>query len=168
MNKEQPELKKILHFLKTIAIEVIEKDLTEATFLPGLSLGPNAIYVDYSRLQYPGDLLHEAGHIAVTEPSKRKLIGTDKMDANWPTQGDEIAAILWSYAALSHLGLPSEFVFHNNGYKDSSQWFIENFTSGNFIGLPLLQWFKMASTDEEISKHAHPPFPAMLNWLRSD
>jgi len=168
MIKEQPELDIVLHFLKSINIQVIEKELTEPTFLPGLLLGPDVIYIDYSRLLYAGDILHEAGHIAVTLPSCRKLIGTDKMNLDWPTQGDEIAAILWSFAALSHLGLSPEFVFHKNGYKGNSQWFIENFTNKNFIGLPLLQWFKMASRDEEISKYGSAPFPTMLHWLRPE
>lgn len=65
--KENDEVKKVLFFLNEIGIEIIEKEL-EATFLPGLDLGPNCIYIDYSKLLYPGDILHEAGHIAVTIP----------------------------------------------------------------------------------------------------
>ena len=168
MDKGNCELERIITFLTSIGIKIVEKDIPEITFLPGLHLGPNTIYLDLAKLKYPGDLLHEAGHIAVTAPSQRNIIGTEKIDKDWPTQGDEIAAILWSYAALSHLSLPPEFVFHENGYKGTSGWFIDNFTSGNYIGLPLLQWFKMAYSNNEISCHNKPLFPAMQNWLRSE
>lgn len=165
MTKIDLQLQKIIQFLETIGIQVIEKDLDDTTFLPGLSLGPDTVYVDYSKLKYPGDLLHEAGHIAVTSPEERKLAGSDKMAEGWPSQGDEIAAILWSYAAALHLKLPPEFVFHEHGYKGNSQWFIDNFTAGNYMGLPLLQWYTMAPSTEKVVS-GMPAFPAMQHWMR--
>lgn len=168
MDSKQYQLNKVINFLKSIGIEVIEKELTQTTFLPGLMLGSNAIYIDTQKLLYPGDILHEAGHIAVTPPLQRQLIGSDDMPADWPTMGDEITAILWSFAAVTHLDLPPEFVFHGNGYKDSSDWFIENFTSGNYIGLPLLQYFKMANSPEESLQNPETAFPYMVNWLRPE
>lgn len=162
------EIKKVIQFLDEIGIAVIEKELPDSTFLPGLDIENDRILVDYAKLKYPGDILHEAGHIAVTSLSERKLIGTEKMPSEWPTQGDEIASILWSFAALSHLNLDPDFVFHDNGYKNSSDWYIENFTSGTYMGLPLLQWLKMAYSDKEISKNKNLAFPVMQNWLRPD
>ena len=76
--------------------------------------------MDSEKLKYPGDLLHEAGHIAVTEEKLRSLIGTEQMESSWPTDGDEIAAILWSFAACQHLGLELEVVFHPDGYKNAN------------------------------------------------
>jgi len=149
----------IVKFLESIGIRIVERDLAEDTFLPGLMLGPDCIYIDHKKLKYPGDILHEAGHIAVTSPSERKLIGTQEMPQEWPTQGDEIVAILWSFAALNHLQLKPDFVFHENGYKGNSKWFIDNFTSGNFMGLPLLEWYKMTNKTE---------FPKMRHWIRPD
>lgn len=104
--------------------------------MPGLSLGQNCIYVDYSKLLYPGDLLHEAGHLAVTTAEQRDNIGKISSDENWPTDGEELGAILWSYAALKHIGIPEQVVFHENGYKNDSQWLIDNFKNGVYIGLP--------------------------------
>lgn len=47
----------------------------------------------------PGDLLHQAGHIAVTEAAKRSTVsGADLGDA-----GEEIVTILWSFAAARKL-----------------------------------------------------------------
>lgn len=163
--KENEEVKKVIFFLKEIGIAIIEKELGE-TFLPGLDLGPNCIYIDYNKLLYPGDILHEAGHLAVTVASERKLVGTAQISKDWPTQGDEIAALLWSYAALHHLQLPADFVFHSNGYRGNSEWFISNFTSGNYMGLPLLEWMGLCLGNEKAEKEQKMPFPAMQKWIR--
>ncbi|QSB25218.1 MBL fold metallo-hydrolase [Flavobacterium sp. CLA17] len=159
------ELQKILSFLKEIGLDIIEKEL-ETTFLPGLSLGPNCLYVDYDKLLYPGDILHEAGHLAVTTSSQRQLAGTKKIAADWPTQAEEIGAILWSFAAANHLQLPLEFVFHPHGYKNESDWLISNFTNENYIGLPFLEWIGLCLGKERAVKENKPAFPAMLKWMR--
>lgn len=156
-DNEQDIIDKILDFLKAIQVNVIETQLPDDTFLPGLSLKGDTILMDPKKLKYPGDLLHEAGHIAVTEETSRNLIGTDKMDTEWPTAGDELATILWSFAALKHLNLDLEVVFHPNGYKDDSEWLIDQFSSKNYIGLPLLEWMGLCSAET---------FPKMKKWLR--
>ena len=155
MNKNTTKI--IIDFLTSIHINVIEKELTNNTFLPGLSLLGNTILMDSNKLKYPGDLLHEAGHIATTEEHKRQLIGTSKMDTTWPTDGDEIATIIWSYAACRHLKLDLEVVFHPNGYKNDANWLITQFSNKNYIGLPLLEWMNLCNKDD---------FPEMIKWLR--
>lgn len=157
MTEHQGALQIILRFLRSINIEVIETALPEDTFLPGLSLKGSSILMDKDQLKYPGDLLHEAGHIATTEETMRPLIGSEKMPDNWPEDGGEIAAILWSYAAARHLNLGLEVVFHPNGYKNDSEWLIEQFSNKNYLGLPLLEWMGLCSAEE---------FPVMRKWLR--
>lgn len=166
--KNEAYLKKILVFLDEIGINVIEKELPDATFLPGLALKAETIFVDYKKLKYQGDFLHEAGHIAVTSIKNRPLIGSDKMPADWPTQGDEMVAILWSFAAAKHIDIPLDFLFHSEGYKGSSEWLIETFSDENYIGLPFLQWLKMAHSNDEVSKNEKLAFPVMKNWIRPD
>lgn len=153
------EREKILQFLDQIGIAVIETELADDCFLPGLALEKNAILMDPKRLKFPGDLLHEAGHLAVTEEKLRLLIGTSEMDSGWPSDGDELAAILWSYAALKHLDLRPEVVFHSEGYKNESEWLIQQFQNENYIGLYLFEWMGFCSQKEK-------PFPNMLKWLR--
>ncbi|MDG5492069.1 hypothetical protein [Psychroserpens sp. SPM9] len=157
MNSDETTLNQIIQFLNSIQIRVIPTQLNETTFLPGLQLKGQSILIDKDRLKYPGDLLHEAGHIAVTEASLRPLIGTPEMDNNWPNLGDEIVAILWSYAALRHLDLEPKVVFHPQGYKNASNWFIEQFTNETYMGLPLLSWMGLCNTED---------FPVMKRWLR--
>lgn len=160
------ELQKIISFLEEIKLKTIEKKLNDDTFLPGLELGPDCLYIDYSKLKYPGDILHEAGHLAVTPAAERKHIGTDIMPKDWPTQGDEIGAMLWSFAAAKHLELPLEVVFHPNGYKGNSEWLIDNYTQQNFIGLPFLEWAGLTLTIERADRENLQPFPVMQKWLR--
>lgn len=157
------EREKIILFLQEIGIQVKETELPDDCFLPGLAIEKNTILMDPSRMKFPGDLLHEAGHLAVTEEALRPLIGTDEMDPDWPTPGDEIASILWSYAALKHIDIKPEVVFHPYGYRNQSEWFIEQFQSGNYIGLPLLEWMGFCSASE---KEGVLPFPNMIKWLR--
>tara|TARA_R110000751_G_scaffold27954_2_gene73393 strand:+ start:112 stop:585 length:474 start_codon:yes stop_codon:yes gene_type:complete len=157
MNYEDPILNRIINFLNSIHINVISTNLSDDTFLPGLSLKGNTILIDQAKLKYPGDLLHEAGHIAVTETHRRPLIGTSEIGTNWPNLGDEIVAILWSYAALHHLKLDPKVVFHPDGYKNASDWFIEQFTNKVYMGLPLLSWMGLCNSED---------FPEMKKWLR--
>lgn len=160
------ETTKVLQFLKKIGIQIIEKKLDSTTFLPGLTLGSNCIYVDFTKLKYPGDLLHEAGHLAVTDGETRKLIDSNSPNEEWPTQGEEIAAILWSYAALTHLNLSPSFVFHADGYKGNSEWFISNFTNANYIGLPFLEWAGLALGENTAYLQKKEAFPVMQKWIR--
>lgn len=166
MKEEALVLDKILSFLKEIGIKVIEKELDDSCLLPGLGIGPNCLYLDRKKLSYPGDLLHEAGHLAVTAAEERSLIGTDDMDKNWPDGGNEMAAILWSYAAVRHLKLPPEVVFHENGYKKESGWIIQQLEKGRYIGLPLLEWMGLCNGPEKAKRGYAPAFPHMLKWLR--
>ncbi|TSJ39073.1 hypothetical protein [Fluviicola chungangensis] len=154
---------KIIHFLQQIGIPVIETELPDNCFLPGLAIERNAILMDPQRMKFPGDLLHEAGHLAVTEEKLRPLIGTEEMDPGWPSDGDELAAILWSYAALRYLELEPEVVFHPEGYKNESEWLIKQFANENYIGLPLLEWMGFCHSFE---KEGVAPFPHMVKWLR--
>lgn len=163
--KKSLETENIFRFLEEIGIQIIEKKLDSTTFLPGLALGSNCMYVDFDQLKYPGDLLHEAGHLAVTDGETRKNINNISNE-EWPTQGEEIAAILWSYAALTYLKLDPSFVFHADGYKGNSEWFISNFTKANYIGLPFLEWAGLALSDNRAQVENKEAFPVMQKWIR--
>jgi len=115
---------RIAAFVRGIGIDVRAAHVGEDTFLPGLAIAHGAILVDAARLKYPGDLLHEAGHIAVADHDERRA------PALSPTLGDEIAAQAWSYAALRHLDLSPELVFHADGYKGSSRALIAAYSAG--------------------------------------
>ena len=153
----QKIIETIVSFLHSINIKVIERELSNDTFLPGIDISGGTISIDLKKLKYPGDLLHEAGHIAVTEEKIRPLIGTPEISEIWPIDGDELAAILWSYAASCKLNLDMNIVFHRDGYKNESEWLIEQFNNKNYIGFPLLEWMSLCTKEE---------FPILRKWLR--
>ena len=159
MSRPADVLDSICTFLTEIGISFSEVSLNEDSFLPGILIKNGTLLIDKHQLNYPGDLLHEAGHIAVTVPSERSVLNNDVTNGKPEKQGDEIAVILWTYAACLHIGLPVEVVFHAEGYKGDSDWLINQFKSKNYIGLPLLVWMGMCSNDS---------FPAMKTWLRTE
>jgi carbamoyltransferase len=158
----------ITEFLQEIGIPTHYTTLTEETFLPGILIDKGTIYIDREKLLYPGDLLHEAGHIAVMMADERVKVrgnvGVVKESAE--AGGEEITAIIWSYAALTHLKLDLSVVFHPHGYKGASNWYIEQLEMGNYIGLPLLEWMGLCATGNNALKRNIKPFPHMIKWLR--
>ena len=62
----------IISFLIEIGLEVRKGEIQQTTFLPGIAMDCGALIVDESKLLYPGDLLHEAGHLAVIPAERRK------------------------------------------------------------------------------------------------
>jgi hypothetical protein len=107
-----------------------------------------------------GDLLHEAGHIAVASPEQRLI---DPFESNG---GDEMAAIAWSWAAAQHIGVAPDVLFHANGYKGDGAWLIETFSDGHFIGLPLLQLYGMTIEPKHAKPGGAKAYPHMLRWVR--
>lgn len=153
---------KIVAFLNTIGIRVIAGEIPDDTFLPGILVNGDTLVVDEAKLKYPGDLLHEAGHLAVMAPETRKQLYNDvSKDA-----GDELATLAWSWAALQHLELAPEVVFHSHGYKGASESLIKAFETGGDIGVPLLQWMGMTIERNKGEGHDVITFPGMIKWLR--
>jgi hypothetical protein len=112
-------------------------------------------------LLYPGDLLHEAGHLAVMSGERRMRIeGNAGKKA-----AEEMMAIAWSYAAAVYLGLQASVVFHEGGYKGGSASLIENFTNGQYIGLPMLQWIGLTADEKRAKELGIQPYPHMIKWV---
>lgn len=147
-----PLTDRIAGFLNEIGLTVRAGEIPERTFLPGIHVARGVLVVEESRLAYPGDLLHEAGHLAVTPAALRDSIDGDAGDYG----GEEMAAIAWSYAAAVYLGLSPDVVFHAAGYRGGASNLIENFGAGRYIGVPFLKWIGL--TDDA--------YPAMTRWLR--
>lgn len=151
----------ILDFLQEIGITVIKGEVPEKTILPGITVDNGVIVVNENKMSYPGDLLHEAGHLAVLPAAKR--MDTDYDVGN--KAAEEMMAIAWSYAALLHLGLSPECVFHENGYRGGSNSLIENFTEGRYIGVPMLQYLGLTAEPKRAETLGIAPYPAMIKWI---
>ena len=155
-----PLTERLVAFVRSIGINVRAATLPEKTVLPGLDIRHGAILVDEARMTHPGDILHEAGHLDVTDPLVRNAPTLS------PTPADEMTSIAWSYAALRHLALDPAVVFHDDGYKGEAASLIENFTAGHYFGMPLLQLYGMAVEPRRAAETGAEPYPHMLRWLR--
>lgn len=151
----------IAGFLSSIGMEVSPSALGE-TFLPGLMIRGGTLLIDEAKLTYPGDILHEAGHIAVTPANKRRELYLNAGDE----AGEEMAAIAWSYAAAVHTGIDLSIVFHPDGYRGGSQAIIDNFSQGRYVGVPLLEWYGLTAGKARAAELQVPAYPHMLKWLR--
>jgi hypothetical protein len=152
----------IVAFLRAIGLEVRAGPVAGDTVLPGIQVDRGVLFYDPAQLRYPGDLLHEAGHLAVKSVADRQLAGTD-LGAD---PAEEMMAIAWSYAAILHLELPPEVVFHPAGYRGGSTALLENFTAGRYIGVPMLQWHGLTRDERQAAAAGVAPFPKMRRWLR--
>lgn len=160
----------MVNFLNEIGIPVTQCTLEEQTSLPGITIANEGLLVDEDKLLYPGDILHEAGHIAVAPPSYRKTIsGTIDPEEDFKYAG-ELMALAWSYAAAVHLGIDPAIVFHEHGYHGQSQQILDNFRDGaaisGVIGVPMLQWTGMSAEGQHAQELGVPPFPHMIRWVR--
>ena len=156
-----PVTVRIVAFLREIGVEVRVAEINEETILPGISVDHGTILVDEFRLTYPGDLLHEAGHVAVTPAERRKRLDGDV----GKKASEEMMAIAWSYAAAVHLGLDLRILFHAGGYKGWSEALIENFTQGRYFGVPMLQWIGLTADEKRAKEMSLAAYPAMIKWV---
>lgn len=154
----------ILSFLSDIGILYQFELIKEKTFLPGIKISNGTLIIDNEQLLYPGDILHEAGHLACMPPEIRRDLN-DNLPNTDLHAGGEMMAIGWSYAACIFLKLDAEVVFHEHGYKGGSASLLENFEQSRFIGVPLLQWHGMTFDDQNAKTLGFEPYPVMQKWL---
>lgn len=147
-----PVTNQIVDFLDSIGIPVVAGEVSGPAFVPGIRICQGALVVDETRLDWPGDLLHEAAHLAMMPAVRRDELEEDVSNDG----GEELGAIAWSWAALSHLKLDPGTIFHPGGYCGGSRSIIENFGIGQYVGVPFLRWIGLTAED----------YPEMIQWLR--
>ena len=125
-----------------------------SSFLAGVTVRDGTLVIDRERLPWPGDILHEAAHIATAPPSRRGALN-GKLTV---TPAEEMAALAWSYAAAVAAGIDPHIVFHEGGYRNGGAHLVSQYASGmppGGPGAPMLQWWGMTTT-----------FPGMTHWIR--
>lgn len=152
---------RILPFLEEIGIEVDWIGEAKEQLLGGLAIVGGRILIDPETPVWPGDLLHEAGHIAAVAPEARPTLGPLDADAT-----DEMVAIAWSYAASLPCELPLKHLFHDGGYRGDSAALITSYATGRYIGAPMLGVYGMTADLRTALAEGIPAFPALSRWLR--
>ena len=157
---------KIADFLNDIGIEVIAANLSDECFLPGIVVENGRLLVDESRLEYPGDLLHEAGHLALAPSEIRPHLSGEVIIPNENMDLMEIQVTAWAYAATVFLSLEPNVLFHQGGYKGKSESLIFTFSVGIYPGAAGLEKTGLTAVGENARKLDVAPYPNMLKWVR--
>jgi hypothetical protein len=192
--KYHPEaLDPIVGFLRDIGFTVHFGAGAQGGFLPGVNIQAGTIHVDPDTLVGPGDLLHEAGHMAILPRRLHAQLGRD-LEADMraaiaaeagpdvptdpllfvPLQQSEMMAQAWSYAAALHLGVPLECIFFPGSYHVATyeglhpmqQWLM----AGSHHGLAALAYVGMtgfAGAFDMMGDNGLPPFPHMSRWVQA-
>jgi hypothetical protein len=158
-----PVTSTILAFLADIGLPVQHRAVTGPTAVPGITIDHGTLVVDPDTRSFPGDLLHEAGHVALLPPSVRAG-ATGRLEVGG---GYEVGAICWSVAAAWHLGLELDVVFHEEGYRGESDRLALTYRSGIALGAPMLEWAGLTWVSGR-EPAGEQPFPAMRRWVRVD
>src|SRR5215213_7680484 len=130
MNCSDPVVFRIVDFLGGIGVPVEAAEVGEDAFLPGIAVDRGGLRYDEARLTWPGDLLHEAAHIAVAPPAARELMTGDVAVPGLGMDLLEKAAVPWSYAAALAIDVDPALVFHAGGYRGQSEGLLRTFGFG--------------------------------------
>ena len=173
-------------FLNRIGLPVTRTTLSDDSFLPGVAVRMGQLVIDPERLGSPGDILHEAGHLAVAPARLRgrldgnidacaaALIADPDLDVT-EAEAARIArtepqAIAWSFAAALAAGVSPDCVFWAQGYGGqhggAPQLVMMQVAQGFFPGVQGLVLTGLCSAPPPFGDPADPvPFPQMKAWL---
>ena len=163
---QSPLTTRIVEFLTTIGIKIIPTNLESDGFLPGILVHKGRLLVDEAKLTYPGDLLHEAGHLSIAPSAVRASLGGEVVIPGTDMDAMEVQVTAWAYAAVVHLGLDPKVLFHEGGYRGKSAGLILTYALGVYPGVHGLQAAGMTATHEDARKLGVAPYPHMLKWVR--
>ena len=157
-----PVQTRIVDFIERLGIAVEVGEVPDDSFLPGCTVRYGKIIFNPDKV-YTGDLLHEAGHIAVSPPETRWT-----QEAIEHNPAEEMATIAWSYAAALEMGLDPAILFHEQGYSGGGGYLVPAFESepGNGPGVPLLAWYGMTAEPKHAAARGIPAYPVMTRWFR--
>ena len=156
----------IANFLIDIGIDVVPTTLDNQSFLPGIQVKDGKLLVDESKLTYPGDLLHEAGHLAVAPATIRNTLSGEVIIPGADMDSIEVQVTAWAFAAVRHLDIDPKVLFHEGGYRGKSRKLILTYSLGVYPGVFGLQQLDLTAAGSLASDLGVEPYPHMLKWLR--
>lgn len=164
--RDSDTVERILAFLRDIGLSVREADVGGDAFLPGVRVADGGLLVDRVRLRWPGDLLHEAGHLAVLPAALRATASGDLAAQEDVPHASEIEATAWAYAATVAIGLEPGVLFHEGGYHGRSDALVLTYAMGVYPGAHGLVQAGMTASGTDARQRGEPVYPHMQRWLR--
>lgn len=166
MNPRDRELTDtIIGFLSSIGIVPRLTTLPSSTLLPGVTIASGSLLVDPDRLIWPGDLLHEAGHLAVAPAELRSSMNGELPELEALHAG-EVEATAWAFAATVAIGLDPSVLFHEGGYGGKSSGLAFTYSIGGYPGAGGLREAGMTLSTADAAGTGISPYPHMIRWLR--
>jgi len=157
---------RIVAFLRGIGLPVAEGCVPDDCFLPGVRIHHGTLVFDRQRLQWPGDLLHEAGHLAVAPAALRPTLSDGIELPDEVRHAGEMEATAWAYAAVCHLGLDPAVLFHAGGYHGKSAGLVVTYSMGVYPGAAGLADAGLTHVGPAARDAGLPVYPRMSRWLR--
>ena len=170
----------ILAFLDEIGLPALAGAVDETSFLPGVAIKRGRLIYDVEQLIVPGDLLHEAGHLAAVPLRWRDQIG-DNVDASLAAlarthpeaaavKHTDLFPIAWSWAAALHIGVEPACIFEAGGYgaqAGGDPAILERqLRKGLFPGIPMLAAAGLCAAPPPFGDGTDPaPYPRIERWL---
>ena len=164
---EMAAFEQCIEFINSIGIETTFRKIGNKSFLPGLLITKGMIIIDRDVLEHPGDILHEAGHIAVVPAADRSSLSEKSIIKRKDREMEEIMAIAWSYAACIHLLIDPFFVFHEEGYRGGRDYITDSCSNKNYIGLSMLEKIGLTTNEKNAHRLRIASYPNMIKWLRA-
>lgn len=175
-----------VHFLSEIGIAV-QVEAGATGFLQGIRIKGETILVSEASDDLAGDLLHEAGHIAVVPTLFRPHLTSnvddvfalmqDYLDSHphallcWPEdpvargiiQSGETEAIAWSYAAARFIGIDTMLPF-KKGLDGNGKDLHDSLAAGRYLGIHGLAHAGMTDLPR---RGRAKSFPDMKRWMQA-
>ena len=159
-------LGRIVTFLNSIGLTPAEGPIPRSALLPGVAIVGGGLVFDRALLTWPGDLLHEAGHLAVTPAAVRPTLGGTLADDPAIPYAGEVEATAWAYAAVVAIGLAPGVLFHEGGYQGRSASLAFTYSVGGYPGAGGLSAAGLALDAAGAARQGIPPYPHLIRWLR--
>lgn len=161
-----PLVERIAGFLNQIGLEAAPGAVPADAFLPGVRILAGRIVYDPATLAWPGDLLHEAGHLAVAPAALRPTLSDGIELPDEVLHAGEMEATAWAYAAVCHLGLDPAVLFHAGGYHGNSAGLVATYSMGVYPGAAGLAGAGLTHVGPAARDAGLPVYPRMSRWLR--
>lgn len=183
----------VIDFLRRIGLRVDEATSTAqlaGSFLPDVLVQEGGLVIDAAKA-FPGDVLHEAAHLAVIPAQFRPFANGDLNEveermarylnenpmglATYPEdplsrailQAAEAEATAWQYAAAVEIGLPERWIFPMKSYDGTRVSLLRSLRHNQYMGINGLRAAGWTTLRPNPHQPHIPTYPKLKFWLQA-